>query len=96
MNAGTVAIGGVAWAQHVGIAAVDVRIDGGEWQSATLAAAVTVDSWLQWSYAWEATSGSHEIQVRATDSEGLVQTSTEAPPAPDGSSGLHTVTVRVN
>ena len=96
VNAGTVAIGGVAWAQHVGIAAVDVRIDGGEWQSATLAAAVTVDSWLQWSYAWEATSGSHEIQVRATDSEGLVQTSTEAPPAPDGSSGLHTVTVRVN
>jgi DMSO/TMAO reductase YedYZ molybdopterin-dependent catalytic subunit len=94
--AGTVAIAGVAWAQHTGISAVDVRVDGGSWQSATLATAVTSDSWLQWSYAWEATSGSHEIQVRATDSDGLVQTSDEAPPAPDGSSGLHTVTVRVD
>jgi DMSO/TMAO reductase YedYZ molybdopterin-dependent catalytic subunit len=94
--AGTVAIAGVAWAQNVGIAAVDVRIDGGDWRSATLAKTVTVDSWLQWSYAWEATSGSHEVQVRATNLDGEVQTSTEAPPAPDGSSGLHTVTVRVS
>ena len=94
--AGTVAIAGVAWAQNVGIASVDVRIDGGDWQSATLAKTVTVDSWLQWSYAWEATSGSHEVQVRATNLDGEVQTSTEAPPAPDGSSGLHTVTVRVS
>jgi hypothetical protein len=83
-------------AQNVGIAAVDVRIDGGDWRSATLAKTVTVDSWLQWSYAWEATSGSHEVQVRATNLDGEVQTSTEAPPAPDGSSGLHTVTVRVS
>jgi DMSO/TMAO reductase YedYZ molybdopterin-dependent catalytic subunit len=94
--AGTVAIAGVAWAQNVGIAAIDVRIDGGDWRSATLAKTVTVDSWLQWSYAWEATSGSHEVQVRATNLDGEVQTSTEAPPAPDGSSGLHTVTVRVS
>jgi DMSO/TMAO reductase YedYZ molybdopterin-dependent catalytic subunit len=94
--AGTVPIAGVAWAQHTGIAAVDVRIDGGNWQSATLATAVSADTWLQWSYVWEATSGSHEIQVRATDSDGVVQTSEEAPPAPDGSSGLHTVTVRVD
>ena len=95
-SAGTVAVAGVAWAQHTGIAAVDVRVDGGSWQSATLASAVSDDTWLQWSYAWEATPGSHEIQVRATDRNGVVQTSDEAPPAPDGSTGLHTVTVNVD
>ena len=94
-KAGTVAVAGVAWAPHTGIAAVDVRVDGGQWQSATLAKPVTVDSWLQWSFAWAAEPGNHEIQVRATDTAGLMQTSTEAPPAPDGSSGLHMITVRV-
>ena len=96
VDAGTVAVAGVAWAPHTGISAVDVRIDGGDWQPATLAPVATVDTWLQWSYAWEATSGSHEITVRATDMNGEVQTTTEAPPAPDGSSGLHTITAQVN
>jgi DMSO/TMAO reductase YedYZ molybdopterin-dependent catalytic subunit len=94
--AGTVAIAGVAWAQHTGIAAVDVRVDGGAWKSAQLATAVSVDTWLQWSYAWDATSGSHEVEVRATDLDGNVQTSALAPPAPDGSTGLHTITVSVD
>ncbi|MCU1405136.1 MAG: oxidoreductase [Glaciihabitans sp.] len=96
IDPGTVAIAGVAWAQHTGISAVDVSIDGGSWQPATLAEAVNVDTWLQWSYNWDATSGSHEVRVRSTDSNGLVQTSDELPPAPDGSTGLHTITVLVN
>ncbi|PRY67309.1 DMSO/TMAO reductase YedYZ molybdopterin-dependent catalytic subunit [Glaciihabitans tibetensis] len=96
VSAGTVAIAGVAWAQHTGIAAVEVSIDGGQWRAATLATAVTADTWLQWSYAWEATSGDHEVRVRATDRDGTVQTASEAPPAPDGSTGLHTVTVSVD
>jgi DMSO/TMAO reductase YedYZ molybdopterin-dependent catalytic subunit len=96
IEAGTVAIAGVAWAQHTGISAVEVRVDDGPWANATLASTVTVDSWLQWSYAWEATPGSHTITVRATDSTGLVQTSAEAPPAPDGSTGLHSIEVEVS
>ena len=96
VKAGTVAVAGVAWAQHVGIKRVQVRIDSGAWQDATLATTVSVDSWLQWSFAWDATAGSHEIQVRSTDAAGLVQTADEAPPAPDGSSGYHTIQVQVN
>ena len=95
LDAGTIVIGGVAWSPHIGIAAVDVRIDGGAWRSAALARTVTVDSWLQWSYAWDAGAGDHQIEVRATDTEGLVQTSDYAPPAPDGSTGWHTITVGV-
>ena len=35
--AGTVTFAGVAWSQHTGIAGVEVAVDGGAWQQATLA-----------------------------------------------------------
>jgi DMSO/TMAO reductase YedYZ molybdopterin-dependent catalytic subunit len=95
LKAGRIAIAGVAWEQHVGISAVDVQIDGGAWRSATLAKVVSVDTWLQWVYEWDATPGQHQIAVRATNTEGVVQTSKLADPAPNGSTGLHTITVSV-
>jgi DMSO/TMAO reductase YedYZ molybdopterin-dependent catalytic subunit len=95
VSAGTVAVAGIAWAQHRGIKAVEVRVDGGSWQVARLAEEPTVDSWRQWVLPWQAVAGSHTITVRATDDEGVVQTQTEAPPAPDGASGWHTITVTV-
>jgi DMSO/TMAO reductase YedYZ molybdopterin-dependent catalytic subunit/type III secretory pathway component EscS len=95
VSAGTVPIAGVAWAPHTGIAKVEVSIDGGAWHSAELARVVTVDSWLQWSFAWDAAPGSHDIRVRATDTNGYTQTADEAPPAPNGSTGWHEVSVRV-
>jgi DMSO/TMAO reductase YedYZ molybdopterin-dependent catalytic subunit len=96
VSAGTVAVAGIAWAQHRGIKAVEVRVDGGPWQAARLAEEPTVDSWRQWVLPWQAVKGSHTITVRATDDEGVVQTQTEAPPAPDGATGWHTVTVNVD
>lgn len=95
VSAGTVAVAGIAWAQHRGIKAVEVRVDGGPWQAARLAEEPTVDSWRQWVLPWQAAKGSHTITVRATDDEGVVQTQTEAPPAPDGATGWHTITVNV-
>ncbi|NQX16021.1 molybdopterin-dependent oxidoreductase [Rathayibacter sp. VKM Ac-2857] len=92
---GTVAVAGVAWAPHTGISKVEVQIDGGAWQEARLAEAVTADTWIQWVYEWEAIGGDHVVLVRATDSEGLVQTQDEAPPAPDGATGWHMRTVTV-
>jgi DMSO/TMAO reductase YedYZ molybdopterin-dependent catalytic subunit len=96
VSAGTVAIAGVAWHQHVGIKGVQVQIDGGAWRDASLATVVTVDSWLQWSYEWKATKGNHTIAVRAVDDAGTVQTSALADPAPNGSTGLHTIHVGVS
>ena len=94
--AGKVAVAGIAWAQHRGIKAVEVQVDGGPWQPARLADEPTVDSWRQWVLEWRAVKGSHTITVRATDAEGAVQTQTEAPPAPDGATGWHTITVNVD
>ena len=87
---------GVAWAQHRGIGKVEVRVDDGPWQVATLGPVPSVDTWRQWSLAWTATSGRHRLTVRATDNSGAVQTQDEAPPAPDGATGWHSVTVEVS
>jgi DMSO/TMAO reductase YedYZ molybdopterin-dependent catalytic subunit len=96
VSAGTVAVAGIAWAQHRGIKAVEVRVDDGPWQAARLAEEPTVDSWRQWVLPWQAVTGSHTITVRATDAEGAVQTQSEAPPPPDGATGWHTITVNVD
>ena len=96
VDAGTVTVAGVAWSQHVGISAVDVQVDDGEWTSATLADAISVDTWRQWRWDWPATGGSHTIRVRATDANGLVQTSKLADVAPDGATGLHEISVTVS
>ncbi len=95
LAAGPVVVAGVAWAQHRGIEAVQVRVDDGPWHSATLATQDSLDTWRQWLYRWDATSGGHVLQVRATDGTGAVQTAEIAPPAPDGATGYHTVQVSV-
>ncbi|MDA2812818.1 molybdopterin-dependent oxidoreductase [Nocardiopsis sp. RSe5-2] len=91
-----VTVAGVAWAQHVGVDGVQVRIDGGEWRDARLAEEATEDTWRQWVFDWEdAEPGEHTVSVRAVGRDGEVQTADEAPPAPDGATGHHMITVSV-
>jgi DMSO/TMAO reductase YedYZ molybdopterin-dependent catalytic subunit len=96
VSAGEVAVAGIAWAQHRGIKAVEVRVDGGPWQLARLADEPSIDSWRQWVLSWQAAKGSHTITVRATDSEDVTQTQAQAPPPPDGATGWHTIAVNVD
>ena len=93
VKAGRVAVAGVAWAQHRGIRAVEVRVDDGPWQQARLAAEPSIDAWRQWVLEWDAPKGNHTLTVRAVDGTGALQTEQEAPPAPDGASGWHSITV---
>ncbi len=86
---GRVAVAGVAWAQHRGIDAVEVRIDGGPWREARLAAVPSTDTWRQWVYVWDAAPGDHKLEVRATDSTGAVQQQRETEPFPSGATGWH-------
>jgi DMSO/TMAO reductase YedYZ molybdopterin-dependent catalytic subunit len=92
---GPTAVAGVAWAQHTGVDAVEVRIDGGAWQPARLADELDVDTWRQWVLEWDAEAGSHELEVRATDRSGYTQTGERRPVAPDGATGWHRVRVTV-
>ncbi|MBD8466387.1 molybdopterin-dependent oxidoreductase [Plantibacter sp. CFBP 8798] len=93
--AGPSKIAGVAWAQTVGIAKVEVSIDNGDWQSVNLTTAINDDTWVQWWMDWEATAGTHYVAVRATDKAGNLQIEKQAPIAPNGSSGWQRTLVRV-
>ncbi len=96
VSAGRVAVAGTAWAQHRGIQAVEVRVDGGPWHRARLGTVPSTDTWRQWVWEWEAERGEHRLQVRAIDGAGEVQIEQPAPPAPDGATGWHEVTVEVD
>ncbi|MET9020557.1 molybdopterin-dependent oxidoreductase [Actinopolymorpha sp. NPDC004070] len=93
--AGAVTVAGVAWAQHRGVSRVEVRAGSGPWQVARLAGQPTKDSWRQWSWTWQAPEGRYQLEVRAFDGAGQVQSAAVAPPAPDGASGYHAIEVTV-
>ncbi len=96
LKPGKTAVAGVAWAQHKGIEAVEVRVDNGPWNEATLAAVPDIDTWRQWVWDWDATPGQHVIESRATDKTGYTQTALQEPPEPNGASGYPVIQVVVN
>jgi DMSO/TMAO reductase YedYZ molybdopterin-dependent catalytic subunit len=90
---GTVRAAGVAWAPIVGVGSVEVRVDEGPWQSATLSAAIEGALWRQWIADVSIPRGTARLTVRATDAKGVRQDTTVRPVFPSGSTGLHTVKV---
>jgi DMSO/TMAO reductase YedYZ molybdopterin-dependent catalytic subunit len=95
LDAGRTPIAGVAWAPTRGIAKVEVQVDDSGWQEVRLGDETTDLSWRQWVVEWDAPIGDHTVRVRATDGTGEVQTEEIAPPAPDGATGWHTISVHV-
>ncbi|HQZ34088.1 MAG TPA: molybdopterin-dependent oxidoreductase [Ilumatobacteraceae bacterium] len=93
--AGPFVIGGVAWAQTVGISKVEVAIDGGDFVEADLADELNENTWRQWRMDWDAPAGRHRITVRATDANGELQTDQRAEPFPNGASGWMSIFVDV-
>ncbi|MEZ0111113.1 DMSO/TMAO reductase YedYZ molybdopterin-dependent catalytic subunit [Catenulispora sp. EB89] len=96
LAAGTIAVAGVAWATHRGVAGVEVQVDKGPWVTADLAAADTPDTWRQWSYPWHATPGRHTLTVRCTDGTGTLQTPVVQDTLPDGATGYHSIQVTID
>jgi DMSO/TMAO reductase YedYZ molybdopterin-dependent catalytic subunit len=92
---GETSIAGIAFAGDRGISKVEVSTDGERsWQQVEVKPALSQFTWVLWNKLWTpGQSGKHLLAVRATDGRGIVQTSQLAPPAPSGSSGLHTVVV---
>lgn len=95
VRAGTVGIGGRAWTEIGGVKSVEVKIDEGQWQPATLAAPIAANTWRLWSYAWAAEAGDHTIAVRMTNDNGTEQTDVQHGVYPGAASGLHTISVAV-
>jgi DMSO/TMAO reductase YedYZ molybdopterin-dependent catalytic subunit len=67
-------ISGPAWGGQVPIAHVDVQVDDGPWQRATLEPSRGQYAWRLWSLTVKnLSSGAHRLHSRATDANGKVQ-----------------------
>jgi DMSO/TMAO reductase YedYZ molybdopterin-dependent catalytic subunit len=94
--AGTVRIGGVAWAQRRGIERVEIQVDDDAWQPATLGPEANIDYWRQWYCDVRIDQpGRHDLRVRATDGTGAVQTAERARPFPSGATGWASISIEV-
>jgi DMSO/TMAO reductase YedYZ molybdopterin-dependent catalytic subunit len=69
--AGSTAIRGIAWA-GAGVEAVEVRVDNGPWEAASLVKAGPYERVI-WSLTVDLGPGQHALAVRATDSHGRCQ-----------------------
>jgi len=96
VRAGRVPIAGVAWAVGRGLREVQVRVDQGPWQRCDLAVLGSDETWIQWHTEWDATPGNHQIEVRAVDANGAIQSAGPRAVAPDGAEGYHQINVRVS
>jgi DMSO/TMAO reductase YedYZ molybdopterin-dependent catalytic subunit len=92
-------IEGIAFSGDRGITKVEVSTDGGEsWDEANLKPPLGPYSWVLWDYAWTPKGDVKtriDIQARATDGDGVLQTAEENTPYPDGATGYHEVRIRL-
>jgi hypothetical protein len=86
-DAKLIPIGGIAHAGDRGISKVEVQIDGGEWVEAQLRKPLSQTTWVIWRYDWPFQSGDHTVAVRATNGDGLLQTSAQTGVRPSGATG---------
>jgi hypothetical protein len=96
LGVGVVPVAGVAWAGERGVSKVQLQVDDGPWTEAELSTPLSDATWVQWLVRWRAPSGTHRLRVRAVDGTGAVQDRTPHPPAPNGATGYHTISVRVS
>jgi DMSO/TMAO reductase YedYZ molybdopterin-dependent catalytic subunit len=99
---GDVAIGGVAWAVHRGISAVQVRVEmadsdagPGPWMDAELGGVPSNDTWVQWVFRFDGEPGKYYIEARAVDGKGEPQPEEPRAVAPDGAQGYHRIALDV-
>jgi hypothetical protein len=95
LNVGqTVNVAGVAWHQHVGIKAVEVKIGDADWKQARLGRVPSTDTWVQWTFPWTVSQhGLVTLQVRAIGSDGALQDQSQRGVFPSGASGWHSIVV---
>ena len=92
----TTSVAGIAWAPTRGIERVETKIGDEDWTPCHLGQALGDESWVQWHREWTPDrSGTHRIQVRATDGTGTTQGGFSVPPRPNGAEGWHSLRVDV-
>ena len=93
--AGALRVLGTAFAGSDPVTRVDVRVDGGEWQQATLDYAPGADVWTLWHFDWDAEVGTHTVQARCTTASDEQSAGPEATASLTGFDGSMEVEVEV-
>lgn len=95
---GSSPIAGIAFAGDRGISKVEVSTDGGKtWNEALKKDPLSKYTWILWSKEWiPKNDGKTKLMVKATDNDGVVQTSDIRGTFPDGATGYHVVDVTVD
>lgn len=90
-------LGGIAFCGDRGVDRVEISTDAGRtWNDATVKAPASKLTWALWTYDWAVPArGEYRVAVRAVDQTGQTQIGTKASSFPNGSAGLHTITLRV-
>lgn len=89
-------VGGVAFAGTAGISAVELRVDGGAWQPASLnTPALSGMTWVQWRAVLTLTPGTHTLTARMIDGAGVPQDARAQGVYPGGATGLMSVQVTI-
>ena len=84
-----VPVGGIAFAGARGISKVEVRVDGGIWQEASLRAPLSETTWVIWRYDWPFRPGGHKFEVRCAEGDGTPQIEEDRDNHPSGATGIH-------
>ena len=84
-----VPIGGIAYSGAKMISKVEVSINEGEWQEATLRQPLSELTWVIWRYDWRFQEGSYKFLVRTYDGAGNLQSLESRGTRPDGATGVH-------
>jgi DMSO/TMAO reductase YedYZ molybdopterin-dependent catalytic subunit len=91
-GAGSVMVGGIAFAGARGVSRVEVQVDDGPWSPAELRTpSLSPLTWVEWRYAWGGPPGRHALRVRAYDGAGHLQPTQPQPPHPSGATGIHAI-----
>lgn len=73
IGAGRRTITGRSWSSHGAISGVEYSVDGCPWRPARLIEPNISGAWVRWRFVWDATPGTHELRIRATDERGNTQ-----------------------
>lgn len=89
---------GVAFAGVRGVSRVEVSLDEGKsWLACKLETPPRENAWSLWSYHWRKPSrGKYQVMVRAVDGKGRVQKAKRSRRYPDGASGYHSISLKVD
>lgn len=96
LSSGSVQFAGIAFAGSRRISGVELSWDGRRsWQAALLRDEFSPYAWRFWNLSATLVAGHYDVEVRARDGEGTVQTSKSAPTLPNGADGYHKISLDV-